>query len=95
LELRRTVPSLRDHARDNWKVLRLAPEVVAIVYGLKTSAYSVVVADLTGASFSIESVAEKIGVARELQTIFSSNEHRFVGDSEPGNKPQTTLLQVE
>jgi maltooligosyltrehalose trehalohydrolase len=94
IRLRRTIPCLQDRSRNNWRVVRVN-ETIAIVYGLKTNDRCIVVADLTGAGIAIGKVKAKLGIEREMETLFSSNDERYcTGRDETGKQPETILLQV-
>ena len=95
IRLRKTVPCLQNRSRDNWRVVKLSPEVIAIVYGVKTNDRCVVVADLKGAGISVEEVGKQLQLKGEFKQLFSSNDPKFSGASGSNTaQPETILLAV-
>lgn len=94
IKLRKEVPALLNRSRDNWRVVRVNNDVIAIVYGGGTDDCCILVCDLTGAGFSIEELSSIAGTGSRLESLFSSNDKPFSGSRDVSTKqPQTSLFQ--
>ena len=95
IRLRNTVPCLQNRSRDNWRVVKLSSDVIAIVYGLNSDDCCVLAADLTGAGIFVEAVKKQLRSEGNLETVFSSNNEQFGGGASGDRRQaETILLQV-
>jgi maltooligosyltrehalose trehalohydrolase len=94
LRLRQTSPALRDRSRENWSVVRLPNDVIAIDYRVNGDR-CIVAADLKGIGISREQIARHFEIDN-LRVLLTTNDPQFAGTaSVDEEKAETVLLQVE
>jgi maltooligosyltrehalose trehalohydrolase len=94
IRLRNGIPALRLRSRENWRVVSLENDVVAVVYGERTDECCVLVTDLGGNGISMEAVEKIFGCALSFKTLLDSSGTDSGGDvSAETKQPRTILLQ--
>jgi maltooligosyltrehalose trehalohydrolase len=96
IRLRREHTMFRNRSRDNLRVRELDNGAIAILFGLTTKRYGLIVCDLIGGHSSPDLDAIKLGSGSPIKwrSIFCSNDPSFAGDQEaPFNKPTTMLFE--
>jgi maltooligosyltrehalose trehalohydrolase len=90
LELRRTVPALRDRSRERWRALRLNDEIAAIIFDERGNDRCLVLIDLIGGHESPS--LDQLGAAANWKHLLSSNEQRFGGNGSADFREPTVLV---
>jgi len=94
LELRKRLLDSHVRSRKNWRVSRVADEIVVVTYDLARDGRVLLVTDLRGTGFNSDELANAAG-ATSLNTLFGSNAPEFSGDQRAeSTDPQTALLQL-
>lgn len=97
LELRQTLPALRDRSRDSYMVEELPGGIIAILFGRAGEYSCALLADLIGghAMPNLDDPRLTPGNGRDWQPLLSSNEKRFGGsDAAPFSEPTTLVLEA-
>lgn len=97
LNLRRRHSALRDRSRENWRVIQLEHEILALVFGTAGDLQCLVLVDLMGAHPMPDLESERIaaGPGRSWRPVLSSNQARFGGDEGAAHFTNPTTLVLD